>query len=58
MFAHAFSFTHLYIPFKSTVLGLFCFVFFVFVFVFLPFGNKQTEGLKTYLERDRYSEIL
>ena len=37
---------------------LFCFVLSVFVFVFLLFGNKETKGLKTYVEQHRYSEIL
>ena len=58
MFAHAFSFTDLYDLFKSSL--CFCFVLFcLFLFLFfLLFGNKETKGLKTYLEQHRYSEIL
>ena len=48
-----------YIPlhsFQIQIMFLICFV--LFVFVFMLFLNKESKGLKTYVERDRYSEIL
>ena len=48
-----------YIPlhsFQIQIMFLICFV--LFVFVFMLFRNKESKGLKTYVERDRYSEIL
>ena len=48
-----------YIPlhsFQIQIMFLICFV--LFVFVFMLFRNKERKGLKTYVERDRYSEIL